>query len=86
MKTYLGTSTKPLEQVLMRVGLGGKNYIHKSILLDDEFDIQFEFDLLSAITFNLTNFNHKMAFCKEEESNLVKIQGILGVDIFKYMK
>ena len=62
MKTYLGTSE-------MKVGLGRKNYIHKAILLDDAFDIQFEFDYLSAITSNLTKLNHMLTFYKEEEGN-----------------
>ena len=30
VKTYLGTSTKPLEPVVMKVGLRGKNYIYNS--------------------------------------------------------
>ena len=79
-------STKRLEQVIMKVGLGGKNYIHKSILLDDEFDAQFEFDHLSAITSKLTKLNYKIAFCKEDKGNQVNIQGILRVDILQYMK
>ena len=69
----------------MKVGLGGKNYNHKSILLDDEFDIQFKFDHLSAIASNLIKLNHKMAFCKEE-GNQVKTQRIFGVDILQYVK
>ena len=84
VKAYLDMSTKPLEQVVMKVDLEEKNCIHKSILLDDEFDIQFEFDHLNVITCNLTKLNHKMAFCKEKEGNQVKIQGILGEDILQY--
>ena len=79
-------STKPLEQVVMKVGSRGKNYVRKSILLDDEFYIQFEFDHLSAITSNSIKLNHKMAFYKEEEGNQVKIQRILVVDILQYIK
>ena len=86
MKTYFGMSTKPLEQVVMKVGLGEKNYIHKLILLDDEFDIQLEFDHLSDITSNFTKLNHKMTFYKEEKGNQIKIQGILGVDILQHRK
>ena len=69
----------------MKVGVGGKNYIYKSILPDDEFDIQFKFDHLSTITSNLTKLNHKIAFCEEKEGNQVKIQGILRVDILQYV-
>ena len=50
VKTYFGMSTKPLEQVIMKVGLGGKSYINKLLLLDDEFDIQFEFDHVRKAT------------------------------------
>ena len=60
----------------MKVGLGGKNYIYKSILLDDEFDIQFEFDHLTDMTSNLTKLNHNLAYYKEEEGNQVKVLGI----------
>ena len=73
VKTYFGKFTKQLEQVVMQIGSGGKKLIHKSILLDDEFDIQFEFDDLSAITIILTKLIYKMAFYKEEQSNQVKI-------------
>ena len=58
------------------ITLERKNYNHKSILRDDEFDIQFKFDHLRDITSNLTKLNYKMAFYKEEEGNQVKIQGI----------
>ena len=32
-KTYLGTSTKQLERIVMKVGLGGKNHVRNRFFL-----------------------------------------------------
>ena len=58
-KTYLMTIAKQLEQVVMKIGLRVEKFIHNSILLDYEFDIQFEFDHLDPITSNLIKLNDK---------------------------
>ena len=64
------------------VGKGRQFPIH--VLLADEFNIQFEFNNLSEIKTNLFKLNYELAF--SNQGNQLRIQGILGVDIFQFIK
>ena len=84
VKTFLGSKTKKLNQVVVRIEVNKGNSLPLPVLIDDEFDMNLRFDNFKSIKNNLLNLNYKLALLHEK--NDIRVHGPLGIDVIQFMK
>ena len=84
IKTFLGSKTKKLNQVVVGIEVNKNNSLPLPVLIDDEFDMNLRFDNFKSIKNNLLNLNYKLAFLHEK--NDIRVHGLLGIDVIQFMK
>ena len=84
VKTFLGSKTKKLNQVVVGIHVNKGNSLPLPVLIDDEFDMNLRFDNFKSVKNNLLNLNYKLAFLHEK--NDIRVNGLLGIDVIQFMK
>ena len=84
VKTFLGSKTKKLNQVVVGIEVNKGNSLPLPVLIDDEFDMNLRFVNFKSIKSNLLNLNYKLAFLHEK--NDIRVHGLLGIDVIQFMK
>ena len=84
VKTFLGSKTKKLNQVVVGIEVNKGNSLPLPVLIGDEFDMNLRFDDFESIKNNLLNLNYKLAFLHEK--NDIHVHGLLGIDVIQFMK
>ena len=78
VKTFLGSKTKKLKQVVVGIGVNKGNSLPLPVLINEEFDMNLRFDNFKSVKNNLLNLNYKLAFLHEK--NDIHAHGLLGID------
>ena len=55
------------------------------ILVDEDFNLEFNVSDFPNVISNIKNLGFKFAADLDEESSLVKVDGLIGVDLIQYM-
>ena len=66
VKTFLGSKTKNLNQVVVGIEVNKGNFLPLPVLIDDEFDMNLRFDNFKSIKNNLLNLNYKIFSAREK--------------------
>lgn len=84
VKTFLGTKQKKLREVMFDVGF---NDFYRSlpVLVDDDFDIEFNLNGFHNVVENLIGLNYKLAANFGGGKGPIPIHGLLGVDLIQFM-
>ena len=85
VKTFLGSSKKQLREVNLDVYTGQYKHYAMLMLIDDQFDINFNVKGLGQAVSNLRDKGFKLA-ADYNDGDLVKVHGLIGVDIIQYLK
>lgn len=85
VRTYVGSEHKELNEVMLDVQIDLNKYKQIPILIDNNFNIEFEIsDLNHALSnFNKMNLNLAGNF---DQSNKVQVNGLLGVDFIQFLQ
>ena len=75
---------KTIDQLVLGIGGDKGSSLALSVLIDDEFDMNFRFDNFKLVKNNLINLNYKLAFLSEQ--NDVRVYWFFGMDIIQFMK
>lgn len=86
VKTYLSTSIRKLNQIMLKINVEQGRLLPLLVLLDDDFNVQLKFDNFSEVRNNLIKRDYKLVFSHDDNDNQIKIQRILGVDISQSMR
>lgn len=60
VKTYLTTSSKKLDQMVLKIKVGQRRLLPLPVLLDDNFSVQFRFVNFSEVGSNLIRLDYKL--------------------------
>ena len=86
VKTFLGSAKKTLKQLNLDVFYGRHNYHSRLMLVDDDFDISFKIKGLGNAISNLVSKGCNLAALYKENSDDIKVHGLLGVDVIQHLK
>ena len=84
VKTFLGSKTKKLNQVVVGIELNKGNSLPLPVLVDDEFDMNLRFNNFKSVKNNLLNLNYKLAFLHEKKD--IRLYSLLGIDVIQFTK
>ena len=73
VKTFLGSKTKRLNQVVVEIEVNKGNSLPLPVLIDDEFYRNLRFDNFNSVKNNLLNLNYKLAFLHEKNDIRVHV-------------
>ena len=85
VNTFLGRKVKELKQIVLDTTLTPGTTRPLAVLIDNEFDISFNFKDLAIALSNFKQLNYKLA-TEFEGTDEVKVQGLIGIDLIQFIK
>jgi len=85
VSNFLGRGTKKLEETCLVVYLPSGKYLNMPMFIDPLFNLDFEVRGLQQITKNLKKLNFNLGADLPTDSDMVQIDGLLGMDIIQFI-
>ena len=85
VSTFLGAKKKELKQMVLDIDYSPGKTVPLPILVDEDFNLEFNVSDFPNVISNIKNLGFKFAADLHEESSLVKVDGLIGVDLIQYM-
>ena len=85
VSTFLGEKKKELTQLVLELDLPGRS-IAMPMLVDSDFNLEFNVTDFGHVVSNLKNLGFQLAADFDENSDLVRVDGLIGVDLIQYMQ
>ena len=85
VKTFISSQIKCLNEIVINVKVSDNQFLPLPVLIDDQFNIEFEITDLNKALANFNNMNVKLA-AKYNNNDQVKVSGLIGVDIIQFIK
>ena len=86
VSTFLGAKKKELKQMMLDIDYSPGNTVPLPVLVDEEFDLKFHVSDFATVISNVEKLGFKLAADFDRESNLIEVNGLIGVDLIQYMK